>query len=74
MIANRLAGHTLRSEGAPFVRLGAGPRGTYRPNGRIGRGLCSCGVMSDVLDSNAKRKKWHRDHKDDIRRAQGVQS
>lgn len=73
MIPNRLAGHELRSEGDPFAREGTGPRGTYRLNGRIGQALCSCGAMSDVLDSATKRKKWHRDHKDDIRRAQGVQ-
>ena len=73
MIANRLAGHTLRSEGAPFAS--SGPVVTYRVRSTwIGKGMCSCGAMSDVLDSNAKRKKWHRDHKDDIRRAQGVQS
>lgn len=72
MIANRLAGHTLRSEGAPFSSI-AGHSYQVRTTW-TGRGLCSCGARSDVLDSNAKRKKWHRDHKDDIRPAQGVQS
>ena len=74
MIANRLAGHELRREGAPFAKTPGGGRGRYEVRStNIGQALCSCGVMSDVLDSNTKRKKWHRDHKDDIRRAQGVQ-
>lgn len=66
---SRLAGHELTSEGAPHdakgrpaypVRYGYGTGGT-------GRGKCSCGALSGVLDSGTKRKAWHRGHKDEIR-------
>lgn len=60
---NRLAGHTLRYEGA-----------AYRPDGylairnqRKGHGACSCGALSPELPSNYARKRWHREHKDTIR-------
>lgn len=58
-----LKGHTLFFEGQPV--------GGLMRNG-IGKGKCSCGVYSSELESNAQRKRWHRQHKDDIRK-QGPQ-
>jgi len=58
----RVSGHELRNEGAPFDarrhRIGI----VNRTSGE-GRGLCSCGALSDVLGSGSKRKAWHREHK-----------
>lgn len=46
-------GHTLLFEGQPMG---------YRRTG-IGHAKCSCGDCSPELDSNSKRKQWHREHK-----------
>lgn len=68
----RLSGHTLRSEGAPFrwsadsgryVRINA----LYGPATGDGFALCSCGTVSQMLHSNAERKRWHGLHKQQIR-------
>lgn len=67
----RLSGHELLSEGAPFVKEGRHShlaRSSYGTGG-TGRGKCSCGALSEVLDSGTKRKAWHRGHKDEIRGA-----
>lgn len=59
----RLAGHGLRNEGRVYqggIRLV-----------QVGKGRCECGAESPVLRSNSQRQKWHRDHKNDIRAAQG---
>ena len=65
---SRVPGHELIREGAPFeangrssypARWGSGTGGT-------GRGKCSCGALSEVLDSGAARKNWHRRHKDSV--------
>lgn len=61
MKANRLAGHELWSEGAAIEG-----RGLYTKP-RAGTGECSCGMRSPVVPSAARRKQWHRDHKDDLR-------
>jgi hypothetical protein len=61
MTPNRLAGHELWWEGRVDVGYG------YR-NG-LGRAHCSCGAWSPELPSTAKRKQWHREHKDAIRAA-----
>lgn len=65
---SRLAGHELISEGAPYDAKGrpAYPVRSGYSTGGTGRGKCSCGALSDVLDSGAKRKGWHRGHKDEI--------
>ena len=65
----RLAGHSLQNEGAAFVvneerrvvRAWPG-RGI---SGR-GRGLCSCGALSEMLDSGYARRNWHREHKAEV--------
>lgn len=62
----RLSGHTLSSEGKPFAWTRNGGR-YIRAEGSQGVGLCSCGAHSKTLDSDNARKRWHVDHKDDIR-------
>jgi hypothetical protein len=57
----RVAGHTLRAEGAPFDEAGAGPM--YHYEGKVGRAKCSCGALSEMLPTNAARRRWHADHK-----------
>ena len=65
-------GHTLVSEGAPHewsaehntwvrIRWNSGTSGT-------GRALCSCGATSGVFYSGRLRKRWHREHKDEVQR------
>ena len=62
MKTNRLAGHTLPDEGR--VR-GKGFRFVSD-----GVGLCSCGATSErMLTSDGARKRWHRQHKDEVRAA-----
>ena len=65
---SRLPGHELVSEGAPFEADGRSsyPTRWMGGTGGTGRGKCSCGELSDVLYSGAKRKSWHRGHKDGI--------
>lgn len=66
----RVAGHTLRNEGAPFVvdetQRVVRVHNSWGGIGGFGRGLCSCGAMSDLLDSAHQRKKWHRAHKGEV--------
>jgi hypothetical protein len=62
-----LSGHTLRSEGQPFIRdrtTGGWCRNQY---GWDGVALCSCGATSPELESNRKRKQWHATHKNELR-------
>lgn len=60
----RVTGHTLRSEGAAYDDHGRRINpATIDPYSGAGRGKCSCGALSDVLDSGAARKRWHRQHK-----------
>lgn len=55
-------GHTLLFEGQPLGRrnLGHGCGGT-------GIGGCSCGAQSPELTSGAERKRWHREHKENVK-------
>lgn len=59
--------HALVAEGAAFLLDPLKDERPYRVMwntvGGRGRGLCSCGEMSEVLDSGAQRKTWHRGHK-----------
>ena len=67
---SRIKGHTLRFEGAPHVVAEDGRvvrvYGSYGGVSGFGRGLCSCGALSDLLDSAHQRKKWHREHKAEV--------
>ncbi len=64
MRSNRLAGHELPNEGRLYEN------GIYPV--QQGVGVCSCGDKSQVLPSANARKKWHRDHKNDIRSELGL--
>ena len=54
-------GHTLSMEGQPVGYARNGP----------GQGICSCRQLSPVLPTNAARKRWHKQHKDEILAARG---
>ena len=66
----RVPGHTLVAEGAPHVvdetKRVVRAYNSWGGIGGYGRGLCSCGAMSDLLDSAHQRKKWHRAHKAEV--------
>jgi hypothetical protein len=68
-MSTRLAGHGLRAEGAAFTRDGRSFRRLFEPNGP-GSALCECGALSEELPNRARRKAWHRAHKDEIRHSQ----
>lgn len=59
MIANRVAGHTLPREGRLYDAHGYPVR--------VGRARCSCGETSPEMATVAARRRWHRDHKFDVR-------
>lgn len=64
-------GHTLVSEGAPYVwRKDRWARAGWTVGGD-GKGLCSCGATSEVLKSSTARRTWHRAHKEEILQRQG---
>jgi hypothetical protein len=60
MRRTNLHGHALRSEGKPYEPGETSP--WLRVYGsRTGVALCECGAVSPVLESDAARKRWHRD-------------
>lgn len=66
--------HTLRNEGAAHVWWHGQPvRARYSRPGTGGGGmaLCSCGATSPILPSGNARKRWHREHKAQMREASG---
>jgi hypothetical protein len=68
----RLAGHGLLAEGKPFHWSTEGRRfvrtdSLYGADTGDGFALCSCGLASQMLHSNAERKRWHAIHKQAIR-------
>lgn len=64
MRTTQVRGHGLVREGFPHDDRGvplyqvssAGP----------GRAKCSCGEMSEELPSGNQRRKWHREHKENL--------
>ena len=68
MTSTRLAGHGLFNEGAPVDDNGRRiwPDNDLHP---YGRAQCECGVKSDIEPNYAARKRWHRDHKQEVRDA-----
>lgn len=69
----RVAGHELQAEGAAFqtgrATINRRPeRIQYNTVSGVGFGLCSCRAQSPILDSAAKRKAWHREHKQEMLR------
>lgn len=73
----RLKGHGLRHEGRALLDERGVPFGSRDAAGLYveprgdghGCALCECGATSPVLDSNAARKRWHRDHKTEMVKA-----
>jgi len=63
-----MPGHELVSEGAPHDAKGR-RLGLYGySTAGTGKAKCSCGKLSGVLDSGLKRKAWHREHKESLRK------
>lgn len=64
MKANRLSGHSLPHEGRVIdgMTMSSGP----------GVSVCACGTPSPNLPNASQRKKWHHDHKNDIRSERGL--
>lgn len=60
----RVEGHTLWYEGAVHDASGLVVL-PIRRGGR-GRGRCSCNALSEMLDSGAARRRWHRRHKQEV--------
>ena len=58
----QIRGHGLQSEGKPYGDSGEGGW-MHLYQRHVGVGLCSCGATSEVLASDAARKRWHREHK-----------
>jgi hypothetical protein len=69
----RLSGHALRHEGKPFRRGGRTGNDWVRHygNDRQGFGLCECGATSPELATDAARRRWHVNHKAEVRQAAG---
>lgn len=63
----RLPGHSLPLKG----RVQLAGRLIGDGNGE-GSAACSCGAYSPLLPSSRARRKWHRDHKNDIRSERGL--
>lgn len=67
----QLRGHGLLCEGRPFAVWVTGAEvPTFLGPSGDGVGLCSCGAHSDVVPTNAARRRWHNEHKDAIRAEQ----
>jgi hypothetical protein len=58
----RVAGHSMPHEGQALDERGSVRRDYHRD----GKTRCECGEWSPALPSNGARKRWHRDHKNQI--------
>lgn len=80
MTNKRVPGHTLASEGRPYVtawdRRDQTPTPGYvrADQNTDGYGLCSCGATSAWLLSTRQRQVWHRGHKSAALARQEAQS
>ena len=63
-----MKGHTLIAEGAPHDDAGIRFPSYYGGVAGYGRGKCSCGALGTAHDSANYRKRWHRDHKEQLRK------
>lgn len=76
MTSTRVSGHTLASEGRPYIsawdRRNQKPLPTYEHahQDTDGYGLCSCGATSAWLSSTSQRRQWHRAHKTAVLKSQ----
>jgi hypothetical protein len=67
-VSNVLPGHALRNEGRVFWDEHL-ERADDSPQRRTtGSAICECGATSPVLESDRARQRWHRAHKDEMRR------
>lgn len=72
---SQIPGHGLQAEGKPFVPA-VRPADVYnlpgwtRADDSEGHAVCSCGVSSGVLASDAARKRWFGEHKEEVRKGQ----
>ena len=71
-VSTRVRGHGLLSEGRPDERRQGDEEDKpswHRADRWMheGHGLCQCGASSPLLDTNGARKRWHRQHKSEIR-------
>ena len=77
----RVAGHSLRKEGAPYYLAlcercqdNAHEHGSWtdesglRSMNKVGHGLCSCGALSPHMDGDRTRRRWHMTHKIDMKK------
>lgn len=71
----RVPGHGLLREGCAFEAVTPDPWRPVPYMGRAfrytgeaeGRAVCSCGDCSEVLPSTAARRRWHEEHKAEVR-------
>lgn len=59
--STRVPGHGLVREGRPHRA-----NGEQMPAGSFGNGLCSCGAVSGMLETDGARRAWHTAHKLDV--------
>lgn len=59
----RVPGHTLIAEGSAHDANSKRITGRWSTTDGPGRGLCSCGALSDEKPSRRWRRDWHREHK-----------
>lgn len=64
-------GHTLSTEGKPWLVAGCSecPETGPARDPRQGHAKCSCGAYSEHFTSDAQRKAWHREHKEQVQAA-----
>lgn len=64
--STRVPGHALIAEGEPYYENGR-QRFLWRGDGGEGRALCECGELSEALPFGDARKRWHRQHKEEVK-------
>ena len=61
--SRRVEGHKLMGEGAAYDGYRTLMQPFSRSTAGRGRAWCECGELSDVYETAADRKRWHREHK-----------
>jgi len=65
-VSDRVRGHGLYDLGAPVDITGTPTNVPGSGAGGKGRALCACGAMSPEVSSVLTRRKWHREHKEQV--------
>jgi len=60
-VSTRVPGHSMTGQGKVLDKAGFWPT-----REKVGSTQCECGERSPELDSNMKRRAWHRQHKLDV--------